>query len=273
MAIFCTHCGQENADSSQYCGKCGQPLGASPVGGSPMSGSPMGEPPLGASPLQQGANAFPPPSASAPTDPNARTDGKAVASLILGILSLTIFSIFAGIPAVILGHVSRSNIKKSLGKLKGEGMALAGLIMGYVSFLAIPFILIIAAIAIPNLLRARISANEAAAVGALRTINTAAITYYSRNEERGYPSELKQMAGSGEDELITQELADGTKNGYGFVYTPQDNDGNQVPDGYFVVATPINPGATGVRSFCSDQSGVIRSAGRNESCTMESDPL
>ncbi|MEO5936076.1 MAG: DUF4190 domain-containing protein [Terriglobales bacterium] len=216
---------------------------------------------------------FPPPNVPGAPSANAETDGKAVASLILGILALTILSILAGIPAVILGHVSRSNIKKSMGRLKGEGMALAGLIMGYLSLLIIPFILIIAAIAIPNLLRSRISANEAGAVGAVRTINTAAITYLSRNEERGYPTELKQLAGSGEDGLITAELAEGSRNGYQFVYTAMDDDGNQVPEGYFVVATPITPGSTGVRSFCGDQTGVIRSAGRGETCTATSDPL
>ena len=52
----------------------------------------------------------------------------------------------------------------------GDGMAIAGLVLGYIGFAAIPFILIIAAIAIPNLLRARMAANEASAVGSLRTI-------------------------------------------------------------------------------------------------------
>src|SRR5229473_2261001 len=60
-------------------------------------------------------------------------DGKAVVSLILGILAIFPFSIFAGIPAVVLGHISRSSIARSMGRLKGEGMALAGLIMGYLS--------------------------------------------------------------------------------------------------------------------------------------------
>src|SRR5713226_3901433 len=86
------------------------------------------------------------------------TDGKAVVSLILGILAIFPFSIFAGIPAVVLGHISRSSIARSMGRLKGEGMALAGLIMGYLSVALIPMILIIAAIAIPNLVRAKIQA-------------------------------------------------------------------------------------------------------------------
>ena len=81
--------------------------------------------------------------------------------MVQGIASIALcLSFIAGIPAIILGHISLSRIKKSMGRLKGEGMALTGLILGYIS---LPFILIIAAIAIPNLLRAKISANEAAA--------------------------------------------------------------------------------------------------------------
>lgn len=247
--MFCGHCGQENSASSQFCGRCGQPLAG--VSASPTE--PAAPPPL------PGAGA-----------PDAKTDGKAVASLILGILSLTIFSVLAGIPAVILGHVSRSNIKKSMGKLKGEGMALAGLILGYISFAAIPLILIIAAIAIPNLLRARISANEAEAIRSLRNLNAAAVSYVA--DKKAYPSELTDMGPSGA-QLISQELADGQRAGYRFSYFAVDADQDQVADGYFVAAEPVTPGSTGVRSFCSDQTGIIRFAPRGQSCSSESDAL
>lgn len=272
MAIFCTSCGQDNSETSQFCSKCGQPLGASLIGAS--SGSPMSGSSLTGSPMNPSGSPFPPPLPSSTADPNAQTDGKAIASLVLGILSLTIFSIFAGIPAVILGHVSRSNIKKSMGRLKGEGVALAGLIMGYISFLAIPFIiLIIAAIAIPNLLRARISANESAAIEAVRDINTAAVSYQERDQRRSFPSDLKQLRSADHAGQISREVADGRKSGYAFAYTPQDTEGDQVVDGYFVVAIPLTPGSTGQRSFCSDQTGVIRSADKNDECTLASSPV
>jgi type II secretory pathway pseudopilin PulG len=110
--------------------------------------------------------------------PDARTDGKAIASLVCGILSIALcLSFLTGIPAIILGHMSRSSIQKSMGQLKGQGMALAGLIMGYVSIALIPIVLIIATISIPSLLRARQAANEAAAIANLRSINTAELTY------------------------------------------------------------------------------------------------
>lgn len=125
-----------------------------------------------------------------PTEP--RTDGKAVGSLVCGILSLACFSILTGIPAVILGHVSRSAIRNSMGRLKGEGMALAGLIMGYISIAFIPILLIIAAIAIPGLLRARQVANESEAVESLRAINTAEARYLSSSGAYGEMDDLVQ---------------------------------------------------------------------------------
>ena len=104
------------------------------------------------------------------------TSGLAIASLIFGLL----FFVFpAAVLAVILGHISNSQIRKSAGRLKGAGMSLAGMILGYVGIAFIPIILIIAAIAIPNLLRARMAANEASAVHSLRNIATAAVNYQS----------------------------------------------------------------------------------------------
>jgi Tfp pilus assembly protein PilE len=113
-----------------------------------------------------------------------QTDGKAIGSLVCGIASVTILSILAGIPAIILGHISRSEIRKSGGRLKGEGMALAGLIMGYISLAIIPLVLIIAAIAIPGLIRSRQAAHEAAAVSTLWRINTAEEAYRSTSSGR-----------------------------------------------------------------------------------------
>jgi Tfp pilus assembly protein PilE len=113
-----------------------------------------------------------------------QTDGKAIGSLICGIASLTIFWVLAGIPAIILGHISRSDIRKSAGRLKGEGLALAGLIMGYISLAIVPLILIAATILIPTLIRSRQAAHEAAAIATLWSINTAEETYKSTSNGR-----------------------------------------------------------------------------------------
>ena len=198
--MYCNKCGHENPAGSTLCGSCGQPLVA------PAAGT-----------------------AAAPAGA-ARTDGKAIASLILGLMSwILCLTIFTGIPAIILGHISQSNIKKSMGRLKGEGMALAGLIMGYLSVVGIPVILIIAAIAIPNLLRSRIAANESSAVGSLRTINTAEVTYASTYPQAGFSASLEALGGSSPCNassttacLIDETLASGQKSGYRFTYEAQD---------------------------------------------------
>lgn len=263
--MYCTTCGQQNPETSRFCNNCGQAL-------TPMASGSSG-----------GFAPPPPPTASPaiPTDPNASTDGKAVASLILGILSMTIMSIFAGIPAVILGHMSRANIKRSMGRLKGEGLALAGLIMGYISFLAIPFILIIAAIAIPNLLRSRMAANEASAVGSLRTINVSEVTYAS-TYDKGFSPDLQSLAGSNCSSgtpdsahacLIEPVLGSGQKYGYRFSYRSSDADGDGKAEQYFVTADPVSPGSSGRSTFCSTEDGIVRKESNGGECTPESPPI
>ena len=186
-----------------------------------------------------------------------RTDDMAIVSLILGILSMVMFSIFAGIPAVILGHKSRGRIKRSMGALTGDGIALAGLIMGYRSFPAIPFILIIAAIAIPNLLRARIAANEASAIGSVRTITVAQVSYATNHQEEGFTCSLADLGNAG---LLDSMLASGTKSGYRYELVACD--GTPVQH-YTILAMPMTPGTSGQRTFCSDESAVIKSMAKD----------
>ena len=91
-----------------------------------------------------------------PIPQQPRTNGLAVVSLVLGILGLTCFSLFSGIPAVICGHLAYSRINRSGGALAGGGLALAGLITGYISIaLAVIMIPLMLAIAIPNFVKAR----------------------------------------------------------------------------------------------------------------------
>jgi prepilin-type N-terminal cleavage/methylation domain-containing protein len=126
--------------------------------------------------------------------------------------------------------------------------------------IVVAIILIIAAIAIPNLLRSRMAANEASAVGSLRTINTASVTYSSTYPSSGYPGNLKNLGTSGaatsaSADLVDSVLASGTKSGYTFVFT---GDGNTPSTGYSIVAKPVSQGTSGQRGFFTDQSGVIR---------------
>jgi len=198
-----------------------------------------------------------------------RTDGKATGSLILGILSLLCFSFLAGIPAVVLGHMSRKSIRESMGRLKGDGMALAGLIMGYFSIAFIPVVLIIAAIAIPNLLRAKLEANDRAAASTMRTLNTAQVSYSVTYPAKGYARELTTLGPGSSNQcgeasesyacLIDGPLANNNvKSGYRYSMTAVcGNDG--ICTDYVIAATPVTAGSTGTRSYCSTSDAVIRS--------------
>jgi type IV pilus assembly protein PilA len=130
--------------------------------------------------------------------------------------------------------------------------------------IVVAIILIIAAIAIPNLLRARIAANEASAVASCRTMNTASITYNSTYNQ--YAAALSSLGPSnGSTPTSTSaDLLDGvlaptggvnvsTKAGYTFTYASASPFAV-----YTILASPVVVNQTGVRYFFTDQSGVIR---------------
>jgi len=255
--MFCPKCGTAVANTSQFCDHCGQPVSGQTA------------------PLPPGTPSQPPP---APYPVAEETSGKARASMITGIFGLLFF--FPAIAAIILGHMSRSEIRSSNGRLTGNGMATAGLVMGYGMIAMIPFILIIAAIAIPNLLRARIAANEASAVHAVREINTAEITYQSTYPAVGYTCTLVSLGGRNRPtpsaeraELLEDRIVSGENHGYRFVLENCVN--TDTEHKYQVVAFPSVRNQTGVRIFCSDESGVVK-AGEGESveeCLANGSPL
>jgi prepilin-type N-terminal cleavage/methylation domain-containing protein len=131
--------------------------------------------------------------------------------------------------------------------------------------IVVAIILIIAAIAIPNLLRSRIAANQASAVGSLRTLNTAEITY-SSTYNVGFTSVLSYLAppataganpNSTAAGLIDSVLAGGAKSGYNFAYTPGASDATGRINTYGITATPVSD-STGTNYYYTDESGVIR---------------
>jgi hypothetical protein len=94
--------------------------------------------------------------------------------LVLGILGLVCFGLFTGIPAVICGHTARSMIRRSAGALTGEGLALGGLITGYISIaLSLLMIPLLLAIAVPNFVKAREVAQRNSCINNLRQIDAA----------------------------------------------------------------------------------------------------
>jgi len=126
----------------------------------------------------------------------------------------------------------------------------------------VAIILIIAAIAIPNLLGARMSANEASSVGSIRTINTACITYSTTYSDIGFPAALSNLgpavtADSTAADLVDSTIVSGVKSGYSFVYAAGAPDANGYISSYTLNANPSVPGQSGIRYFFTDQSGVI----------------
>jgi type IV pilus assembly protein PilA len=183
----------------------------------------------------------------------AQTSGKAIASLVCG---LFLFLFPLSILAIVLGHLAVSEIRRSAGRVKGEGLAIAGLVLGYVGLAVIPVILIIAAIAIPNLLRARMAANEASAIHSVRILVGSEVSYSSSHPNAGYTCSLSDLAEAG---LIDRRLASGQENGYVFELLEchaAAEDGANV--GYQVVAYPAVREQTGSRSFCSDETAAIK---------------
>jgi len=135
--------------------------------------------------------------------------------------------------------------------------------------IVVAIILIIAAIAIPNLLRARIAANEASAVSAIRTINTAEVTYSTSFPTTGYATALTNLGGATpctpavatacllDSVLSTAAPGVGSKNGYSFVAVGA-NAVNGVNTTYTAGTSPVTFNQSGVRNFCSNEDGVLR---------------
>lgn len=127
--------------------------------------------------------------------------------------------------------------------------------------IVVAVMLVIAAIAVPNLLRSKISANEASAVGSLRTLNSACAAYAS-TWNVGFPVLLSYLGPGAPTTskaagLIDSLLAAGNKSGYTFTYVSGAPAGGQVRT-YTVTANPVAVDKTGKRYFFTDQTGVIR---------------
>lgn len=133
--------------------------------------------------------------------------------------------------------------------------------------IVIAIILIIAAIAIPNLLRSRLAANEASAMNSMRTINTAQVTFnstfgigYTTLAALGTPVAGCPLATVAAACLIGSDLSGGSKAGYDFTSTPSVGAGTAASPfvSFNSTAVPVAPGHSGQSDFCSDESGVIR---------------
>lgn len=131
--------------------------------------------------------------------------------------------------------------------------------------IVVAIILIIAAIAVPNLLRSRMAANESSAAASLRTIGTANVTY-SSTYNVGFAGALTALAPAASPTSAASDLLDSVlgvaapvKSGYSFVYTASISAPTvSAPNPSFtVVATPVGPNSSGTSTFCLDQTNVV----------------
>jgi type IV pilus assembly protein PilA len=116
--------------------------------------------------------------------------------------------------------------------------------------IVVAIIAIIAAIAIPSLLRSRIGANESNAVGALRTVAAAQTSFHAQTTDHTYATSLADLSGA-TPPYIDAALGAGEKHGYSFVITAADKYTWQC------TADPVEVGKSGIRNFCVDESGVV----------------
>jgi type II secretory pathway pseudopilin PulG len=202
----------------------------------------------------------------------------AIASLVLGILGLPTFGIFGlgALIGIVLGIMALVRANKTPAVYGGKGLAIGGIVTNCLSLALIPVIGIIAAIAIPSLLRARVSANESMAIGDTRTVISAEQTYASANG--GYYDSLECLSNPYEGcipgyptaapAFLGPELSPASvKSGYARTLHPGAYP-NLTPEqaarfsptsieSYAYVAVPEAPSLTGVRAFCGDATGRI----------------
>lgn len=144
--------------------------------------------------------------------------------------------------------------------------------------IVVAIILIIAAIAIPNLLRARIAANESSAVASVRTLNTSEVAYQTAYPGFGFSQDIKSLGPGGTTCtapasnnacLIDNVLAGGNKSGYNFLITSFKDPTSGIYTTYVVGGAAATYNQSGVRDFCSVDDFVIRS----QTPTSQSTPV
>ncbi len=225
------------------------------------------------------------PAPYAPTSAEPR-QGLAITALVLGILSVLTFGCLGvgALTGLILGIVALMRANRQPDVYGGKGLAIGGIVTSLVGLagaallavlIILPLIGMTSAIAIPSLLKARVSANEAAAIGDIRTMISAQAAYQSANG--GYyegrlaclnvPTDgcIPQYTAAAPTFLDSQLASLTPKSGYTrrFEVAPPATSidpsvSSPTSVGSFAyVAVPIQPGQTGVRGFCGDASGII----------------
>lgn len=179
--------------------------------------------------------------------------GLAITAMVVGICNFIFLGIFGVtiIVGIVLSVVALNRIKRSPFVYGGKQYAMAGLIINCVSLIFLVPLILIAAVALPNLVAARRAAYEASALSSLSKIYSAQEAYQNEHVKFGTLADLER------ENLITPELASGLRNGYRFTVETVADRGDGLP-GFVAVAVPNQYPHTGRRSFFLDESGVLR---------------
>lgn len=136
--------------------------------------------------------------------------------------------------------------------------------------IVVAIILLIAAIAIPNLLRARMAANESSAAAGIRSITSAEVAYFGGFPTIGYAVQLPDLGRTSpctpapthacllDDSIANAVPGSAGHSGYQFLATGI-NSGTAINSDFVAGATPVTPSSTGSRDFCSITEGALRS--------------
>ena len=139
-------------------------------------------------------------------------------------------------------------------------------------------ILVIAAVAIPSVIGAKIKANETSAIAAIKTIETAQASYETTYPTLGYASSLAELGGPDSCKpapenacLIDEVLTDGEKSGYVFTVV-SNRPARGAATSYVVAAAPLNYNRTGARRFCATEKNLVRWDKNTEGSTTPPTP-
>lgn len=190
-----------------------------------------------------------------------QNSNKAIASLVCGVLFLCAP---ASIAAIILGHLALVDIKRSAGRMAGQGLAIAGLVMGYLGVGLTTLYFIFVFVMFRKTMGINIPMNETAAVDTMRKYNEALKAYAEKCPAQGYPATLRPL-GPGQGDCTRANLLKDpqlaatvpVRRGYMFEYST----GARTPQKltvFALVARPVTPGMSGSRYFYLDESGIIR---------------
>jgi len=192
-----------------------------------------------------------------------QNSNKAIASLVCGVLFMCAP---ASVAAVVLGHLALIDIKRTAGRMAGKGMAIAGLVMGYLGIALTTIYIVFMVFMFRTTMGRGIPTNEAAAITTMRAYDQALKSYAGKCPQQGYPATLIPLGrGAGDckhSNLVDARLASQVPVRQGYMY--QYSTGVTGPEkitAFALVARPVTPGMSGTRFFFLDESGVIRESG------------